>query len=146
MHDNETVDFTQICTFSTLNAHNFKKKFLFKVYDEVLTRLKKAYEQILHRMGDPLEQNTLVGPLHSEKSLQHFKNTIEEIKNEGGTIEFGGKVVLPFYSTCNVLSCNLDFRWARLFCATNNSLRTKTPKSISAHRMLRPYSIRFKSK
>lgn len=62
------------------------------MYDEVLTRLKKAYTQIFHRIGDPLEEHTLVGPLHSEKSVMHFKNTIEAIKNEGGTIEFGGKV------------------------------------------------------
>lgn len=63
-----------------------------KVYDEVLTRLKKAYEQILHRIGDPLEEKTLVGPLHSELSVLNYKKTIEEIKNQGGTIEFGGKV------------------------------------------------------
>lgn len=34
-----------------------------------------------------------MGPLHSEKSLASFKNTIEEIKNQGGTIEFGGKIL-----------------------------------------------------
>lgn len=43
-------------------------------------------------MGDALDDNTLIGPLHSEVSLQKYKDTIEEIKKQGGTIEFGGKV------------------------------------------------------
>nr|XP_023030300.1 alpha-aminoadipic semialdehyde dehydrogenase [Leptinotarsa decemlineata] len=64
-----------------------------KIYDEVLQRLKKAYSQVINRIGDALEENTLVGPLHNEQSLQKFRNTICEIQNEGGTIEFGGKVL-----------------------------------------------------
>ncbi|XP_045467558.1 putative aldehyde dehydrogenase family 7 member A1 homolog [Harmonia axyridis] len=64
-----------------------------KVYTEVLERLKKAYAQVLNRIGDPLGENTLIGPLHSELSLQKYKNTIEEIKKQGGKIEFGGKVL-----------------------------------------------------
>lgn len=55
--------------------------------------MKQAYQQILNRTGDPLEENTLVGPLHSEQSVSNYKKTIEEIKNQGGTIEFGGKVL-----------------------------------------------------
>ncbi|KAJ8984243.1 hypothetical protein NQ317_007475 [Molorchus minor] len=64
-----------------------------KVYDSFLQSLKKAYEQIINRTGDPLEENTLVGPLHSIQSVQKYKDTIEAIKKQGGTIEFGGKVV-----------------------------------------------------
>ncbi|CAH1995686.1 unnamed protein product [Acanthoscelides obtectus] len=63
------------------------------VHDEVLGRLKKAYSQVLNRIGDALESNTLVGPLHSQLSLQKYKHTIDEIKKQGGTIEFGGKVL-----------------------------------------------------
>ncbi|KAK9737411.1 Aldehyde dehydrogenase family [Popillia japonica] len=63
------------------------------VYNEVLTRLKKAYEQVLNRIGDPLEDGILIGPLHSQTSLDNFKSTIEAIKKEGGKIEFGGKVL-----------------------------------------------------
>lgn len=64
-----------------------------KVYDEVLNRLKKAYAQVINRIGDPLEENILIGPLHSEISLQRYKDTISEIKKQGGNIEFGGKVI-----------------------------------------------------
>ncbi|CAG9833867.1 unnamed protein product [Diabrotica balteata] len=64
-----------------------------KVYNEVLERLKKAYSQVLHRIGDALEDNTLVGPLHSKQSLQKYIDTIEQIKKQGGKIEFGGNVL-----------------------------------------------------
>lgn len=62
------------------------------MYAEVLERLKKAYAQVINRIGDPLNENTLIGPLHSEVSLENFKKTIQEIEKQGGTIEFGGKV------------------------------------------------------
>lgn len=77
--------------------------FFFQVYDKVLTKLKKAYEQIIYRIGDPLEEKTLIGPLHSEKSVSGFKNTIENIKKQGGTIEFGGKVFINQKTT--ILHC-----------------------------------------
>ncbi|CAG9823174.1 unnamed protein product [Phaedon cochleariae] len=63
------------------------------VYEEVLERLKKAYKQVLNRIGDALEENTLVGPLHSKLALEEYKKTISEIQKQGGTIEFGGKVL-----------------------------------------------------
>lgn len=71
---------------------DINNKLLAQIYDEVLQRLKKAYEQILNRIGDPLDQKTLIGPLHSQQSLQKFESRIAEIKQQGGTIEFGGKV------------------------------------------------------
>lgn len=64
-----------------------------KVYDQVLANLKKAYTQTLKRIGDSLEDNTLIGPLHSQQSLDNYLRTIEEVKKQGGTIEFGGKVI-----------------------------------------------------
>lgn len=63
------------------------------VYGEVLARLKKAYSQILSRIGDALEENTLIGPLHSTASVQKYKDTIEQVKKAGGVIEFGGNVL-----------------------------------------------------
>ncbi|KRT83548.1 hypothetical protein AMK59_4795 [Oryctes borbonicus] len=76
------------------------------IYNEVLSKLKKAYEQVLSRIGDPLEEGTLVGPLHSQTSLDNFKNAVQEIAKAGGTIEFGGKVFLDLR----------DIIWALLFC------------------------------
>lgn len=58
-----------------------------------MDRLKKAYEQILGRMGDALEEGVLVGPLHSDVSVKKYHDTIDQIKKAGGRIEFGGKVI-----------------------------------------------------
>lgn len=61
------------------------------VYDDVLTKLKNAYAQVVGRIGDPLEQTTLIGPLHNAAALKKYQDTIAEIIKEGGNIEFGGK-------------------------------------------------------
>lgn len=62
------------------------------MYSEVLARLRQAYGQVLSRIGDALDENTLIGPLHSEQSLEKYKQTVTEIQKQGGKIEFGGKV------------------------------------------------------
>jgi aldehyde dehydrogenase family 7 member A1 len=62
-----------------------------KIYDEVVQRLLKAYSQL--RIGDPLEQGTLYGPLHSKASVQGYLNAIEEAKKQGGKIIYGGKKI-----------------------------------------------------
>ncbi|CAG9765406.1 unnamed protein product [Ceutorhynchus assimilis] len=64
-----------------------------KIYDEVLEKLKTAYSQVLNRIGDALDESVLIGPLHSQVSLDKYKQTIDLIKKQGGTIEFGGKVL-----------------------------------------------------
>ncbi|KAF5281204.1 hypothetical protein FQA39_LY17844 [Lamprigera yunnana] len=61
------------------------------VYEEVLQRLKKAYAQVIDRIGDPLDENTLIGPLHNSAALTKYQDTIAKIIKQGGTIEFGGK-------------------------------------------------------
>ena len=60
-----------------------------KVHDEVVERLKKAYSQL--KVGDPLEKNTIYGPLHSKTSVKLFLKAIEEVKKLGGQILIGGK-------------------------------------------------------
>ncbi|KAI5719190.1 hypothetical protein M8J76_006501 [Diaphorina citri] len=63
------------------------------VYDQVLSSLKKSYKTVLTRTGDPLDERTLYGPLHSEAGVRGYLATVEEIKELGGTIEFGGKKI-----------------------------------------------------
>ncbi|CAB3359655.1 Hypothetical predicted protein [Cloeon dipterum] len=64
-----------------------------KVYDEVLARLKKGYEQIINRVGDPLDSGILYGPMHSELGVEQFKKALTAAVEQGGKIEFGGKVI-----------------------------------------------------
>ena len=64
-----------------------------KVHDQVVERLKKAYASILQRLGDPLEDGTLYGPMHSKVGMDGYLNTLNEVKQLGGKIEFGGNVI-----------------------------------------------------
>lgn len=62
-------------------------------YDELVSRLVKAYAQIIKRIGDPLEKDVLVGPMHSKQGVELFARTIDEVQKNGGKIEFGGKLM-----------------------------------------------------
>jgi len=67
------------------------------IYDEVLERLKKSYASIMTRLGDPLDDGTLYGPLHSKQSVINYQATIKDAVAEGGKIEYGGNVIKDNY-------------------------------------------------
>lgn len=48
------------------------------VYDSVVERLKKAYSQL--KVGDPLDANTIYGPLHSKAAVALYLAAIEDAK------------------------------------------------------------------
>jgi aldehyde dehydrogenase (NAD+) len=60
------------------------------VYETVKTRLIAAYESISDRIGDPLEKETLIGPLVDEKAVNNFLHAIDAVQKEGGKLAFGG--------------------------------------------------------
>lgn len=62
------------------------------MYDEVVQRLVKGYQQIMTRVGDPIDANTLYGPMHSQIGVTNYLNTVQEAKKLGGKVMFGGKV------------------------------------------------------
>ena len=47
-------------------------------YDDVLSKLKSAYSQV--RIGDPLTEGTLMGPLIDQASVERFESAIERAK------------------------------------------------------------------
>ncbi|XP_048583838.1 alpha-aminoadipic semialdehyde dehydrogenase [Nematostella vectensis] len=61
------------------------------IHDQVVEKLKKAYAQV--KMGDPLDDGVIYGPLHNEQAVAIYLNAIEAAKSQGGTVECGGKVV-----------------------------------------------------
>lgn len=61
------------------------------VYEEVKKRLVKAYSQLDGKIGNPLDPNTLVGPMVDKTGVVDFNNAIEKVKAEGGNIIFGGE-------------------------------------------------------
>ncbi|KAK3607912.1 hypothetical protein CHS0354_036738 [Potamilus streckersoni] len=62
-----------------------------KVHDEVVERLKKAYGQL--RIGDPLNEGVLYGPMHTRNGVEQYKKAVEAAVRQGGKIEHGGKVL-----------------------------------------------------
>ncbi len=64
-----------------------------KVYNEVKSRLINAYKQVSEKIGNPLEENNLVGPLIDKTSVKAFSNAIVEVQKEGGKVLFGGTVL-----------------------------------------------------
>lgn len=61
------------------------------VYDELVPRLKKAYEGI--RIGDPLKAGTLVGPLIDEMSFNAMEKALADARAEGGVVTGGGRAL-----------------------------------------------------
>lgn len=57
-----------------------------------LTRqLVGAYKQV--RIGDPLDEKTLMGPLIEQPAVERFEQAIETVRESGGEIAYGGKVL-----------------------------------------------------
>jgi aldehyde dehydrogenase (NAD+) len=59
--------------------------------DELIKVLVAAYRQV--RIGDPANQQTLMGPLIDKSAVHEFQKTIDEIKKLKGEILCGGKVL-----------------------------------------------------
>lgn len=53
----------------------------------------KAYPKFSDRMGDPLDPNTLLGPLHNQMGIDSYEKGIENIKAQGGKVLYGGERV-----------------------------------------------------
>jgi aldehyde dehydrogenase (NAD+) len=60
-------------------------------YEELVNRLVSAYEQV--NIGDPLKDDTLMGPLVNEKAVEDYKNALKLVKESGGEILYGGKTL-----------------------------------------------------
>jgi aldehyde dehydrogenase (NAD+) len=56
--------------------------------DQVSEMLVSAYQQV--RIGDPIDTNTLMGPLVDEKAVKDFEEAIEAARKEGGEVLTGG--------------------------------------------------------
>ena len=59
------------------------------VIEEMTDRLVRAYEQV--KIGDPLQSDTLMGPLASERSIDEMSEAIQRATAEGGKLLCGGK-------------------------------------------------------
>jgi aldehyde dehydrogenase (NAD+) len=58
------------------------------IADSFVERLKSAYQSV--RIGDPVEESTLMGPLINEKAVQAFESAISAARSQGGMVVCGG--------------------------------------------------------
>jgi len=61
------------------------------IFDTITSRLIKAYKSVT--IGDPLDENTLVGPMIDNESVNQMQRALEQVEKEGGTILYGGQAL-----------------------------------------------------
>ncbi|MCC7538558.1 MAG: aldehyde dehydrogenase family protein [Deltaproteobacteria bacterium] len=59
------------------------------IYDTLRDRLVSAYKQV--RIGDPLAEGTLMGPLVSQAAVKDMMSALDRVKKAGGRILCGGE-------------------------------------------------------
>ena len=59
--------------------------------DELTERLVRAYKQV--RIGDPLDEDTLMGPLVEGSAVEEMFEALEQAQKDGGEIVYGGKML-----------------------------------------------------
>ena len=61
------------------------------IFKDLIDKLVNAYKQV--RIGDPLDANTLMGPLIDRMAIDDYINAINKAKEEGGEILYGGNSI-----------------------------------------------------
>ncbi|KFJ44932.1 aldehyde dehydrogenase family protein [Francisella tularensis] len=61
------------------------------IYDLVKEKMVNAYKQV--KVGDPLDQANLMGPLIDQAAVDNFTRTVEQAINQGGKVLTGGKSI-----------------------------------------------------
>jgi aldehyde dehydrogenase (NAD+) len=62
-----------------------------KIYDEFVQKLSVAYKTV--KIGNPLDEKILMGPLIDESAVLMYENTLKTIQSQGGKILYGGERV-----------------------------------------------------
>lgn len=63
------------------------------IYDEVKDKFVNAYKNIVPKIGNPLDENSLVGPVIDQGTVDAFLHAKEQVVKEGGKVLFGGDVL-----------------------------------------------------
>lgn len=63
------------------------------IYNEVRDKFLNAYKGLKTKIGNPLNEDFLVGPLIDNGSVALFRNAVEQVEKEGGKVLFGGEVL-----------------------------------------------------
>jgi len=63
------------------------------IFDDVKDKFINAYKGLESKIGNPLDQDYLIGPLIDEHSVAAFQSAVTKVQEEGGKIHFGGQVL-----------------------------------------------------
>lgn len=91
-----------------------RRLFLHKSISSAITeKLISSYSQI--KIGNPLDSDTLVGPLVDQKAVQDYSDALGIIKKENGEILCGGNVIQTdgFYVEPTIVKANMGMKIVR---------------------------------
>ena len=91
-----------------------RRLFLHKSISSSITeKLISSYSQI--KIGDPLESDTIVGPLVDGKAVQDYSDALEIIKKEKGEVLIGGNIIKSdgFYVEPTIVKANMGMQIVR---------------------------------
>jgi aldehyde dehydrogenase (NAD+) len=63
------------------------------IYSEVRDKFISAYKNVVPKIGNPLDENYLVGPVIDQSAVDAFLHAKQQVVKEGGKILFGGDVL-----------------------------------------------------
>jgi aldehyde dehydrogenase (NAD+) len=64
-----------------------------EIYETFKDKLSTAYQSLEKKIGHPLDENTLIGPLIDRDAVENMQQSLEAIQAEGGKLLFGGEVL-----------------------------------------------------
>jgi len=80
------------------------------IMDDLASKLVSAYSQV--KIGDPLDANTLMGPLIDQMAIDNYKNAIDKAKEQGGEVLCGGNPIQfnnGFFVEPTIIKVESDF-------------------------------------
>jgi aldehyde dehydrogenase (NAD+) len=63
------------------------------IIDDVLEKLRNAYQQVEKKIGDPTLPETLMGPLNSKTAVEQFRAAVKTATDNGARVVSGGLVL-----------------------------------------------------
>jgi len=79
------------------------------MFDNLIDKIVSAYKQV--NIGDPLNDDTLMGPLINENAVSDHFSAIEKAVNKGGKLYFGGNAIEKKGTFVEPTIIEADNRW-----------------------------------
>ena len=84
------------------------------VVDQLLSRIEKAYTSV--KVGSPLEEDTLVGPLVDRASFDAMQKALADAREQGGEVKGGERVDVGHADAYYVRPAIVRMWWATRRC------------------------------